>query len=264
MFRRSAEPDREDAALTKTSEAEPNGFFSAGSGKRSAMIPAAEAMAQAHATMRGPSPVKTARSRIEIAPTKTKRAKASSRIVGPTPERLAKGDIAEPRSFDAPYRAVSAVERLRDKGGFEAPKRTDDRLERLRDQNKLDHDAKVNQAMFMAAEKLRRHYEGCAIGVKAQDLNRVTGGDSGDLVGEEAWVEHYRRFTEARKIMGYTEAHPNRGAACIVVAVVCEDMTVSDAATKFLLPARAEAMKAAAMDRLRVGLFALAMHWREI
>ena len=75
----------------------------------------------------------------------------------------------------------------------------------------------------MVAEKLRRHYEGCAIGVKAQDLNRITGGDSGELIGEEAWVEHYRRFKEARVIMGWTEAHPNRGAACIVVAVVCED-----------------------------------------
>ena len=143
-------------ALTKnSSDAEPvNNFFASGGGKRGAMVPAAEAMAQAHATMRRPSPVKTGRARIELAPTKSKRAKASSRVVGPTPERLAKGDITEPRSFDAPFRAVSPVERLRDKGGFEAPKWTFDRLERLRDQNKLDHDAKVNQAMFMVAEKL--------------------------------------------------------------------------------------------------------------
>ena len=169
--------------------------------------------------------------------------------MGPTEERLAKGDVTLYRTAGGFHRSVSTVEQLRDQ-------------EKLCPENR-GH----NQAMFRAAERLRRHFLGAQqLGaVKAQDLNRVTGRSSAeDLTQEEAWVEHFRQFTDARKLMGWSPAHPNRGAACIVVAVVCEDMTVTGAAEAYLLPARAEVMKAAAMDRLREGLFALAVHWREI
>ncbi len=233
--------------MTKpASDADPiNGFFSEGGGRRGAHIRAgsehrASTLAKALPMMRPGKEPKTARARISA------RKEKPTKLLGPTPERAAKGDVTPYRTAGGFHRSISTVERLRDQG-------------------KLDHDARHNQAMFQAAERLRRHFDGCQIGVKAQDLNRITGGAaSGDLTQEEAWVEHHRHFTIAKKLMGWTEAHPKRGSACIVIAVVCEEMTVSDAADTNLPQARTEAMKAAAMDRLREGLFMLAVHWREI
>ena len=230
--------------MTKnSSDAEPvSGFFAAGGGKRGAMIPAAEAMAQAHATMRRASPVKTARARIDLAPTKTKR--AAPKLLGPTPERIAKGDI--------PVAATA--------GGFH---RSVPPIERLRDQNKLDHDSQTNQAMFEAAEKLYRHFQGCMVGVKAQDLNRVIGGGGGDdLTQEESWVHHFDQFKTACKLMGWFEGNPHRGAGRIVVAVVCYEMTIRDAGAENLPAGRVEGQQITAMDRIREGLFGLAKHWR--
>lgn len=50
--------------------------------------------------------------------------------------------------------------------------------------------------------------------------------------------------------------HPKRGSACIVIVVVCEEMTVFDATETNLPPARAEAMKAAQFISARRALYA--------
>ena len=118
--------------------------------------------------------------------------------------------------------------------------------------------------MFQAAEKLKRHFIGCGVGVKAQDLNKVvcSGGDT--LEGEEAWVHHRDQFRTACKLMGWFDHNPQRGAGRIVVAVVCEEATVLQAALIHIGSCDTTKLMAAAMDRLREGLFALAVHWRFI
>ena len=142
-------------------------------------------------------------------------------------------------------------------------------MERLFQQHQLSEkpdDTRENFALHQAAQRLKRHYDlKNAIGIKAQDFNRASGrGGDGDLMQEEVWLENNRHFEVARKMMGWTPAHPNRGPASIVIAVVCEEMTVTEAADLYLVGGRKERMLAAAMDRLRVGLFMLAVHWREI
>ena len=165
--------------------------------------------------------------------------------MGPTPERLAKGDL-EIRTAGAFHRSVPPVERLRD-------------------QDKLDSMPRVNQAMFEAAEKLKRHFDGLGTSIKAQDLNKVIGASSeGNLEGEEAWVHHHDAFKKAGKLMGWSETNPHRGAARITIAVVCHEMTITDAAKAHLPGADTTAMKAVALDRVREGLWALAAHWRMI
>ncbi len=81
------------------------------------------------------------------------------------PERLAKGDIVETAGLHV---LIPPIQKLRDQG-------------------KLDHHRGTNEAMFQAAEKLQRHFIGCGVGVKAQDLNKVVCSSSGYLEGEEAW-----------------------------------------------------------------------------
>lgn len=231
--------------MTKISDSEPqpSGFFSAGGGKRGAMIPAAEAIAQAHATMRRSSTPKTARARISAQPVRAKQT-----ILGPTPERLAKGDIAPMRTAGGFHRAVAPVERLY-------------KLHKLAAN---PDDLRENLALFQAAERLKRHYDGLGLSIAAQDLNKVVGHETGDDTKQDAWVDHRRHFVIARTLMGYNVAYPRRGSSGIVIAVVCEEKAVTDAAEEHLVPARKEVMVATAMDRLREGLWVLACHWKTI
>ena len=186
----------------------------------------------------------TARARISAAkPNKARRGRPIP--MGPTPERLAKGDIS-PITAAGFRRSIPGIEKLRDAG-------------------KLDRDAQTNEGMFQAAEKLRRHFDGSMVGVKAQDLNRIiSSGSSDELTGEEAWVHNFDQFRRACKLMGWSETSPHRGAGRIVVAVVCYEMTVSEGAEIHIGGARKETILAAGMDRLREGLFAIAVHWRFI
>ena len=221
---------------------EPSGFFAPGGGKRGAMIPAGEAMAQAHAAMRRPTPERTARGRIEAAPQRRK----AERPIGPTPERLAKGDIPAAATAGGFHRSVAPIERLYKQ------KKLGETAEHVRD----------NLALFQAAERLKHHFDRKnAMGVRAQDLTRVTGGSPNGTAAEEAWVIHNKHFETAMVLMRYSAASPNRGAARIVIAVVCEEMIVTDAAVSFLLPARKEVMVATAMEKVREGLWCLATHW---
>ncbi len=244
-------------ALTKTSDAEPvNGMFSPGGGKRGAHIRTAGDsrsgqlagyLAEALPSMRrqrGPS--KTAAGRAELAPIKTKR--TPPKPFGPTPERLAKGDISPVRTAGGFHRAVSPVERLY----------------KLRKLSANPDDIRENLALFQAAERLKRHYDGLGLSISAQDPNRVIGHEVGDDTKQDAWVDHRRNFEVARTLMGFNLAHPRRGSSCIVVAVVCEEKAVTDAAEEHLIPARKEVMVATAMDRLREGLWVLACHWKMI
>ena len=194
----------------------------------------------------------TARARVGVGKSK-KRARVQP--LGPTPERLAKGDVqSKTGGF---HRSVPPIERLRDQGKLAAPG------ESVRIESELSTAARrENNGCFEAAEKLARHYDGLAIGVKAQDLNRIVGGASDDLAGEENWVHHHREFTKACRLMGFSAANPRRGCARIVVAIVCEGMTVGDAAIKYIGRVRKDVAEAQALDRLREGLYELAILWR--
>ena len=226
--------------MTKSSVtmAEPvNGFFAGGSRHISdlvATIPSARRGGEA----------KTARARISAE--RPKPGKARARVKenpnAPTPERLAKGDVVLNNPL-ARHVASPLVERLAKQG-------------------KLDHDKVTARAMVAAAEKLYRHFVGCGVGVKAQDLNRIVGGSAEDLSQEEGWVHHRDVFRTACKMMGWSDTNPHRGAGRLVVEVVCFEQTVHEAALKHIGSGRTEAIKAAGMDRLREGLFALAVHWR--
>ncbi len=61
--------------------------------------------------------------------------------------------------------------------------------------------------------------------------------------------------------MGWSEANLQRRAGRIVVAVVCFEQTVNDAALEHIGRGRLEVIKAQGMDRLREGLYLLAVHW---
>ncbi len=163
-------------------------------------------------------------------------------VVGPTPERLAKPD--------APLQLGGGL--------YRAPMP----IERMRDRNQLDHTPHLNEAMFLAAEKLVGLFEGAGLAstVRAQDLTRVIGaaGDGGDHHAAYCLLE----FRRACILMGWSVAHPHRGAGRITVAVVCEGRGVKEAAAEHRPGGRAEVQLAAGMEALREGLFALALHWR--
>lgn len=211
-----------------------SGFYGPGKSRSAAELAAAVP------AVRAPS---TARARVEAKRSSSKKSrKARAMPVGPTPERLAKGDV-DIRVGQT--RSVPPIERLRDQG-------------------KLSFDARENQALYEAALRLRRHFDGCLVGVQAQDLNRIIGAGRGDddLMKEEAWVNNFDQFRTAVKLMGWSPDRPQRGAGRLVVAVICNDLPVVDAAKIHIGAGRTEAVMGAAMDRLREGLFALAIHWR--
>lgn len=135
-------------------------------------------------------------------------------------------------------------------------------IERLRDQNKLDPLPHLNQAMYEASEKLVGYYEGARlVGVKAQDLTRVSGGGGDNDAPDRA--EHCRaEFRKACVLMGWPSAFPHRGAGRLTVAVVCEGHGVKQAADLYRPGGSDAARLGAGMDALREGLFALAVHWR--
>ena len=225
-----------------------NGFFSEGGGHRGAHIRtptsrAANLVAAVPAMRRTPEP-KTARARISAQP------RQNQKPMGPTPERMAKGDLPPARTAGGFHRAIPPVETL-----FKAKK--------LGWSNDC---VTENLALFQAAEKLKLHYDQKnAMGIKAQDINKVGGrGASDNLTEEEIWVEHNKTFEIAKRLMGWTSAHPARGSARIVIAIVCEEMSVTEAAEMHLVAARKEVMISTAMEKLREGLFSLAIHWRFI
>lgn len=164
----------------------------------------------------------------------------------PTEERLAKEDRPKKTA-----------------GGFFRARHP---LERLRDQGKLDHsNGAINSAMFEAAERLYRHwYESGLSGIKAQDISRAVGAGDGGACAfprNDRAMMHRQHFRIACTLMGWHEAAPYRGAGRLVVDIVCYEMGVKEAAL-IHCPGRNESALANGMDRLREGLFALAVHWK--
>lgn len=213
------------------SKNEPTDVVPSGYGEISKRRAAAE-MAQASTRK---TPPKTARGRLES--TKPKKGRVCP--LGPTAERLAKGDVVKTGGV---HRSIPPVEKLRDQG-------------------KLDHDARTNLAMYFAAEKLKGIYIRSHLsGVQAQDLNKIHG--SGDTEHAEV-VEHNRKlFAQAKALMGWFPEAPHQGNGRIVIAVVCEEMGVFDAAAQHIGSGKTTNVIAAGMDRLRQGLFCLAVHWK--
>lgn len=225
----------------------PSGYFAPGKGS-------ARELARAIPNARQAKPA-TARSRISAGKSGKK---VRVQPLGPTPERLAKGDIDVRIGM---HRSVPPVERLRDQGKLATPLPMEE-VEKLKRRGELSYDVRENQACYEAALKLRRHFEGCMKSVQAQDLNKIIGGHGGDdLTKEESWVHNRDQFVIAVKLMGWFE-NRYRGAGRMVVAVVCEEITVLDAAEIHIGRGDTTALMGAAMDRLREGLFALAVHWR--
>ena len=201
----------------------------------------------------------TARSRISAAKGGKK---GRAQPLGPTPARLAKGDIDVRAGM---HRAIPPVERLRDQGKLATPKPSEE-IERLKARGEFSYDVVENQRCYEAALRLYRHYEGMLQGVQgsvqAQDLNKIIGsGGEGDCSKQEAWVIHRDFFREAVTLMGCYD-NPFKGCGRIVVAVVCSEMSIRDAAEACLPDSNQNAKQSIAMDRLRTGLFTLAMHWR--
>ena len=222
-----------------TASVEPtNGYFAGGSRR------AADLVRQMPATR--PAKVTTGRARISAAKSSKK---ARAQAMGPTPERLAKGDVATPRTVGGFHRSLSMTEQLRDKRHLQKPtsRLSPPALEQLHKTGKLDYDAHTAEAMYQAGEKLQRHYEGMGGSVQAQDLNKIMGSAGGDLSKEEAWVFHRDAFRTAIKLIGWSDTNPHRGAGRIVVAVVCEGMTIREAASAHLPAARVDAMQVTAI-----------------
>lgn len=92
------------------------------------------------------------------------------------------------------------------------------------------------------------------------------GGGDGAACGfpkTERAMHNRQKVRDACRMMGWFEAHPYKGAGRLVMDVVCYEMSLTDAAKVHLPPGGSnEARLGAAMDRLRTGLFALAVHWR--
>jgi hypothetical protein len=166
--------------------------------------------------------------------------------LGPTAERLAKAD-APVKLGSGIYRAPPSIERMRDREQL-AP-----------------GDAHLNAMMFMAAEKLERLALDAGLGgaIRGQDLTRIRGGTDGGL-GDERTAHCLKEFRTACSLMGWFAAYPNRGAGRLTVAVVCDGMSVTEAASVYRPGGSNSARLGAGMDVLREGLFALAVHWRLI
>ena len=140
-------------------------------------------------------------------------------------------------------------------------------IERLRDQRKLDEAVHINAAMYEAAQKLAGHfYDAGLTGIQAQDLSScVGGGGDGAACGfpkSERAMHNRQKVREACKMMGWFEAHPYKGAGRLVVDVVCYEMTIADASRIHIPGCSTAAQVGAGMDRLRTGLFMLAVHWK--
>ena len=178
-----------------------------------------------------------------------KRDSDETKVIRPTPERLAKGDLIAGEMVGT-HRSQPPIERLR---GKKAP----------------DGFFFLSDAEYAAALKLAEIFQECGLSasVQAQDLNRVIASDGSGGVpygmanGERA--AHCRKeFRLACKLMGWHAAHPFRGAGRLVVDVVCYEVGLTEAGQTHLGGGRKGDMLSAAADRLREGLFALAIHWR--
>lgn len=164
--------------------------------------------------------------------------------IGPTPERLAKAD-APVRMAAGHYRAPMPIERMRDRG-------------------QLDPQPDINEGLFLAAEKLVGLFEGAGLAttVRAQDLTRVIGGAGED--GDHHAAHCLLEFRRACALMGWSVAHPHRGAGRITVAVVCFGQSLKEAAAQHRPGGGDAAQLAAGKEALQTGLFTLAVHWRLI
>jgi hypothetical protein len=173
----------------------------------------------------------------------------AAKPIAPTPERLGKADHP-----------------LRTSGGYY---RVPAPIERLRNQGKLDPKPRINEAMYTAAQMLQQSFynSGLSEHIKSQDLTGAGGGQStasSHMPINEFAAHHRSKFLTACKRMGWYEPYPLRGCGRLVVDVICREMSVRDAGCKHFPNTRAESYQSAANDRLREGLFMLAVHWKLI
>ncbi|UDL95486.1 hypothetical protein LGH83_04495 [Lichenihabitans sp. PAMC28606] len=171
------------------------------------------------------------------------------RPILPTPERLVKSD--RPKKTSAGYyRAPAPIERLRNSG-------------------KLDPHPRINEAMYTASQTLQLsfHNAGLTESIKSQDLTGTGGGGSSaasHMPLNEFALHHRQKYLTACKRMGWYEPYPLRGCGRLVVDVICHEMSIEDAGSRYFPGSRNATAIAAANDRLREGLFMLAVHWKLI
>jgi hypothetical protein len=140
-------------------------------------------------------------------------------------------------------------------------------IERMRDRRQFSPDPAVNQAMFLAAEKLAGLFMAAGLrgGVRAQDMTRLLAGGGEPAYGmpiDEAAAHCRQAFRKACALMGWHDAFPHRGAGRLTVMVVCYEMALTEAAAIYRPGGRTESRLGAGMEVLREGLFELALHWR--
>ena len=157
-------------------------------------------------------------------------------------------------------------ERLRRaRAGGEAPvdragvRRIGDGFDALRSRNVLDRlDVVVNETLWLAGERLRRHWHGAGYdGVSSIDLSRpsVDGRGSGGLAPSEAAQRHRDALRRAEAAVGPRLMPYLRGSVVEGLPLSALKALVADAG-------HARTAEALALERLREGLHRLCDHWR--
>lgn len=151
-----------------SAEVELSGFYGPGKGRSSADL--ARVVADYTRPSARQSKPTTARSRVEAKRTK----KTRDIPLGPTPERLAKGDIV--RSTGGGAVAEGGLEGLRRSFKTPEPTKAEEVLSRLHRKCSLDHDPGMNERMYEAGKKYDATvYLAGMGGIGAQDLLALRG-----------------------------------------------------------------------------------------
>lgn len=174
--------------------------------------------------------------------TKDRRQVPRAGNLGPTPERLAKGDVV--RGTSGQHLVQGAMERLRDARPV-PPTKAQAVLDRLHKRVALDSDPGMNDRMYEAGCKYESVVHAAGLtGVAAQNLLSC-GGGSGDPASAMPATEHVHRQREmlrrAWAIMGsktasavhalLVEARDAEGVGRTVSSFVRRDMCIAAAST---------------------------------
>lgn len=131
-------------------------------------------------------------------------------------------------------------------------------LARLHAHGRLDKDRETNDMLRDAGERYYRHwFEGGLKGIGAQNLDRVCGGDvdpAYQIPTTEYAAMHRRQFRDARARMG-------GWLASVVDDVVCEEVSLADAARRYTVLADPDVRGAISLTILKGALTTLADHF---
>ena len=176
----------------------------------------------------------------------------------PTPERLMQAGVTVAMQLGTRRVQIvgASVGGAVTVGGDRVVRLSEAPLDRLFSRNRLDPaDADRNRQLHEAGDKLRTHHHYAGLsGIAANDPNHAGGGSAAHRTPISETMERHRRALRV------AESVMDAGDWRVVMDVVCAEATL-EAAGRAVGYGNDEAAVAVALDRVRRGLYCLAMHW---